>query len=227
MNIVPFSCIHCRSKTQNYAVIRFKYYQRVYEHAYGVNHPKEDRVVDAGDVPVFVGDDCIKKMKLFRKHYPARIILSVLTIMICILAMKLNAGLQLCAVPFAGVFVLMAVRHGEYRDRSKKQHRNNIASYGWTKDTAINVDMMYAISVADLISGAVMVIVFIVSFFAKGILLKIMAIALIIICSITLLTSIIGFLIANARPTLKDIEAAARYYIYYDEDILLCDEYDD
>lgn len=22
MNIVPFSCIHCRSKTQNYAVIR-------------------------------------------------------------------------------------------------------------------------------------------------------------------------------------------------------------
>lgn len=184
-------------------------------------------MVDAGDVPVFVCDDCIKKMKLFRKHYPARIILSVLTIMICILAMKLNAGLQLCAVPFAGVFVLMAVRHGEYRDRSKKQHRNNIASYGWTKDTAINVDMMYAISVADLISGAVMVIVFIVSFFAKGILLKIMAIALIIICSITLLTSIIGFLIANARPTLKDIEAAARYYIYYDEDILLCDDYDD
>ena len=222
MEIVPFSCIHCKAKTKNYAVIRFKYYQSVYEYAYGINHPKESRVVDAGDVPVFVCDDCIKEMKFFRKHYRARIILSVLTILICIFAMKMNAGLQLCAIPFAGVFVLMAVRFGEYMERSKKQHRNNIASYGWTKDDAMNFDVASAISGTDLISGAVMVIVFIMSFFAKGMLLKIVATALIIICSITILSSFFGFLNANARQTQMDIEEAARYYVLYDEGIVLC-----
>ena len=90
----------------------------------------------------------------------------------------------------------------------------------------MNFDVAKVISGTDLISGAVMVMVFILSFFAKGMLLKIVAIALIIICSITILTSFSGFLNANARLTQMDIEEAARYYVLYDEGIVLCNDHD-
>ena len=129
----------------------------------------------------------------------------------------------MCAAPFAGVFVLMVIRHGEYMERSRRQHHNNVASYGWTKQAAIASDEMSAVSGLEFIMGLVMVVVFILGFFAKGILLKIVAIALIVISGITFLGSLIGFLASKARPTPNDWEAAARYYIYYDENILLKD----
>ena len=221
MTLKPFTCIHCGAETQNFAIIHFKYDQAMYDHMYGVNHPKGYREVDAGEGAVFVCDDCIKKMRVFRRHYISRIILSVLTALVSVLAIRINGGLWMCAAPFAGVFVLMVIRHGEYMERSRRQHRNNVASYGWTKQTAIASDEMSAVSGLEFIMGLVMVVVFILGFFAKGILLKIVAIALIVISGITFLGSLIGFLTSKARPTPDDWEAAARYYIYYDENILL------
>ena len=223
MTLKPFTCIHCGAETQNFAIIHFKYDQAMYDHMYGVNHPKGYREVDAGEGAVFVCDDCIKKMRVFRRHYISRIILSVLTALVSVLAMRINGGLWMCAAPFAGVFVLMVIRHSEYMERSRRQHRNNVASYGWTKQTAIASDEMFAVSGLEFIMGLVMVVVFILGFFAKGILLKIVAIALIVISGITFLGSLIGFLTSKARPTPDDWEAAARYYIYYDENILLKD----
>ena len=223
MTLKPFTCIHCGAETQNFAIIHFKYDQAMYDHMYGVNHPKGYREVDAGEGAVFVCDDCIKKMRVFRRHYISRIILSVLTALVSVLAMRINGGLWMCAAPFAGVFVLMVIRHGEYMERSRRQHHNNVASYGWTKQTAIASDEMFAVSGLEFIMGLVMVVVFILGFFAKGILLKIVAIALIVISGITFLGSLIGFLTSKARPTPDDWEAAARYYIYYDENILLKD----
>ena len=221
MTLKPFTCIHCGAETQNFAIIHFKYDQAMYDHMYGVNHPKGYREVDAGEGAVFVCDDCIKKMRVFRRHYISRIILSVLTALVSALAMRINGGLWMCAAPFAGIFVLMVIRHSEYMERSRRQHRNNVASYGWTKQTAIASDEMFAVSGLEFIMGLVMVVVFILGFFAKGILLKIVAIALIVISGITFLGSLIGFLTSKARPTPDDWEAAARYYIYYDENILL------
>lgn len=223
MTLKPYTCIHCQAETPNHAFVHFKYDQYIYDHMYGVNHPRGSQEVDAGEVPVFVCDSCIKKMKLFRRHYIARILLSVLTAMICILAIRLNGGLQLCAVPFIGVIFLMVKRHGEYMERSQRQHRNNIASYGWTKQTAISMDEINAISGFDLVMGAVMLIIFIISFFAKGVLLKIVAIALLIISAVTFFGSAFGFLTGNAAPAPDDYETAARYYIFYDENILLKD----
>ena len=223
MTLKPFTCIHCGAETQNFAIIHFKYDQAMYDHMYGVNHPKGYREVDAGEGAVFVCDDCIKKMRVFRRHYISRIILSVLTALVSVLALRINGGLWMCAAPFAGVFVLMVIRHSEYMERSRRQHRNNVASYGWTKQTAIASDEMFAVSGLEFIMGLVMVVVFILGFFAKGILLKIVAIALIVISGITFLGSLIGFLTSKARPTPDDWEAAARYYIYYDENILLKD----
>ena len=223
MTLKPFTCIHCGAETQNFAIIHFKYDQAMYDHMYGVNHPKGYREVDAGEGAVFVCDDCIKKMRVFRRHYISRIILSVLTALVSVLALRINGGLWMCAAPFAGVFVLMVIRHSEYMERSRRQHRNNVASYGWTKQTAIASDEMFAVSGLEFIMGLVMVVVFILGFFAKGILLKIVAIALIVISGITFLGSLIGFLASKARPTPDDWEAAARYYIYYDENILLKD----
>lgn len=223
MTLKPFTCIHCGAETQNFAIIHFKYDQAMYDHMYGVNHPKGYREVDAGEGAVFVCDDCIKKMRVFRRHYISRIILSVLTALVSVLAIRINGGLWMCAAPFAGVFVLMVIRHGEYMERSRRQHHNNVASYGWTKQTAIASDEMFAVSGLEFIMGLVMVVVFILGFFAKGILLKIVAIALIVISGITFLGSLIGFLTSKARPTPDDWEAAARYYIYYDENILLKD----
>ena len=223
MTLKPFTCIHCGAETQNFAIIHFKYDQAMYDHMYGVNHPKGYREVDAGEGAVFVCDDCIKKMRVFRRHYISRIILSVLTALVSVLAIRINGGLWMCAAPFAGVFVLMVIRHGEYMERSRRQHHNNVASYGWTKQAAIASDEMSAVSGLEFIMGLVMVVVFILGFFAKGILLKIVAIALIVISGITFLGSLIGFLASKARPTPNDWEAAARYYIYYDENILLKD----
>ena len=223
MTLKPFTCIHCGAETQNFAISNFKYDQAMYDHMYGVNHPKGYREVDAGEGAVFVCDDCIKKMRVFRRHCISRIILSILTALVSVLAMRINGGLWMCAAPFAGVFVLMVIRHGEYMERSRRQHHNNVASYGWTKQTAIASDEMFAVSGLEFIMGLVMVVVFILGFFAKGILLKIVAIALIVISGITFLGSLIGFLTSKARPTPDDWEAAARYYIYYDENILLKD----
>ena len=97
------------------------------------------------------------------------------------------------------------------------------ACTGKKSENAVASDEMFAVSGLEFIMGLVMVVVFILGFFAKGILLKIVAIALIVISGITFLGSLIGFLTSKARPTPDDWEAAARYYIYYDENILLND----
>ena len=90
MTLKPFTCIHCGAETQNFAIIHFKYDQAMYDHMYGVNHPKGYREVDAGEGAVFVCDDCIKKMRVFRRHYISRIILSVLTALVSVLALRIN-----------------------------------------------------------------------------------------------------------------------------------------
>ena len=225
MTLKPFTCIHCQSETRNFAMIHFIYDQNMYEHMYGVNHPKGTREVDAGNVPVFVCDDCVREMNLFGKHYIVRIALSVLLALICIFALRFNGGLALCAAPFIGVIFLMGKTQGEYMERSKHQHRNNVASYGWTKQDAINMDQMSSISGFSLIMAAIVVVVFVVSIFVKGLLLKILAILLLIISIITIVGSLIGYLAANSKPQLDDYEKAARHYIYFDENILLKDRW--
>lgn len=71
ITLKPFTCIHCGAETQNFAIIHFKYDQAVYDHMYGVNHPKGYREVDAGEGAVCTNSEGLygKKGSTFDGFY--------------------------------------------------------------------------------------------------------------------------------------------------------------
>ena len=59
-SIKPFTCKHCEAKTPHYCNTQIKFKQQQFEHSFGRNYPKESKLVDHGDMPVFLCDECTK-----------------------------------------------------------------------------------------------------------------------------------------------------------------------
>lgn len=220
MKITPYTCIHCKNHTDNITVIRFIYYQSVYTQGPYGTYLTDNNRIDAGDVPISVCDHCIKEMKLFAKHYLSKILLSLLLAFICYLAMKIRC-LWLCIIPFAGAGFLMYIRKTELDERAK--HRYAGIPNKMNRDASIHLDQIGHYTFLDLAMMIFMPIIFILSIFAKGILLKLLLGVLFAISVITVLGSLLGLMTANRKPTPKDIEKAARYYVHNDEGIVLQD----
>ena len=224
MRLEPYECIHCKAETREYAQVRMKFQQRVIENVFGQYHDKETRTVDAGDAYVFVCDKCVHDMKIFGKHYVRRLICAAALALIAILAAFGILPLWLCVIPQAGLLAMVMAGPKEYEERARYQNRNNIVSTGWTKSMAVNVASMNGISTSGFVQAMILLAAFILSTFLTGTLLKIICWLLFAVGALTALASLFGMLAARGPYREQDREAAARYYLLYDEDIVLNEE---
>ena len=223
MTLEPYECIHCKAETQDYTEVHMKFRQRVVEHFFGQNYEKDSQIVDAGNAYVFVCDKCVRDMKLFNKHYVLKLICAAVLALIAILAAYDKLPLWLCLLPQIGVMAISAMRSGEYTERAKHQHRNNIVNVGYTRNMAVNFASIEGANVSGFFQGLGLLAAFILSTFVTGVLLKILCWALFAIAVVTALASLFGMLSAKGPISANDRYAAACYYLLYDENIMLVD----
>ena len=223
MRLEPYECIHCKAETREYAQVRMKFRQRVIENVFGQYQDKETKIVDAGDAYVFVCDKCVHDMKIFGKHYGRRLICAGVLALIAILAAFGILPLWLCLIPQAALLAMVVTAPREYEERARHQNRNNIVNFGWTKDLSVRMASMDGTSLSGFVQAMILLAAFILSTFLTGTLLKILCWLLFAVGVITALASLFGMLSAKGPYKDRDREAAARYYLLYDEDLWLVD----
>ena len=236
MQIKPYHCIHCDAETQNYAIIHMIFDQFHYTHdqMFGQTYYDGSETVDAGEVPVFVCDDCIAALVNFGSRPGLNMVLAAIAILGSVLTLTHGSGMGLLIIPMFGAIGARIVIRGEFADRNNRRiDRTGVGSAGYSKDEQKRMANMFpdadsSFEESWLNCNAALIIVmlagFILSFFLKGTLMKILAWVILVPAIISFIFNLLRcFSKGGSKGSFKEdtIKEAARYYLYQDEGIRL------